>query len=143
MEVNYFGTLHMVRAFAPAMRQRRRGVIVNMLSMVSYVNIPRMGTYCATKAAAWSLTQAIRAELAPDGVDVYGIFPSATDTTMSAHLTIPKLAPATVAAAVVNAIRDGIEDQCDGLIHEELYNALRTDPKSVERRMAATVSGSQ
>ena len=63
MEVNVFGLLNMVRAFAPAMQRRRQGTIVNMLSMVSLVNVPRMATYCASKAAAYSLTQAIRAEL--------------------------------------------------------------------------------
>ena len=56
---------------------------------------------------------------------------------MSAHLSIPKLKPATVADAVIAAIRDGIEDAHEGLIHEEIYQGLRTDPKSIERQMAA------
>jgi len=137
MEVNYFGLLNVVRAFAPAMRARRHGVIVNMLSMVSLVNIPRMATYSASKAASFSLTQAIRAELVPYGIHVCAMLPSATDTAMSAHLTVPKLKPATVADAVIAAIRDGIEDAHEGLIHHEVYQALRSDPKSVERQMAA------
>jgi NAD(P)-dependent dehydrogenase (short-subunit alcohol dehydrogenase family) len=137
MDVNYFGLLRMVRAFAPAMQRRRQGAIVNMLSMVSLVNVPRMATYCASKAAAYSLTQAIRAELMPYGIHVCTMLPSATDTPMSAHLSIPKLKPATVADAVIAAIRDGIEDAHEGLIHEEIYQGLRTDPKSIERQMAA------
>ena len=137
MDVNYFGLLKMVRAFAPAMQRRRQGAIVNMLSMVSLVNMPRMATYCASKAAAYSLTQAIRAELMPYGIHVCTMLPSATDTPMSAHLSIPKLKPATVADAVIAAIRDGIEDAHEGLIHEEIYQGLRTDPKSIERQMAA------
>lgn len=137
MEVNYFGLLNMVRAFAPAMQRRRQGTIVNMLSMVSLVNIPRMATYSASKAAAFSLTQAIRAELTPYGIHVCAMLPSATDTAMSAHLNIPKLKPATVADAVIAAIRDGVEDAHAGLIHADVYQALRTDPKSVERQMAA------
>src|SRR4029078_12015993 len=99
MEVNYFGLLNMVRAFAPAMQRRRQGTIVNMLSMVSLVNIPRMATYSASKAAAYSLTQAIRAELMPYGIHVCTMLPSATDTPMSAHLTVTKLKPAMVADA--------------------------------------------
>jgi short-subunit dehydrogenase len=140
MEVNYFGLLNMVRAFAPAMQRRKHGTIVNMLSMVSLVNIPRMGTYCASKAAAWSLTQAIRAELMPHGIHVCAVFPSATETTMTAHLNIPKLKPAMVADAVIGAIRDGVEDAQEGLIHDDVYTALRTDPKSVERQMAARLN---
>ena len=137
MEVNYFGLIAMVRAFAPAMQRRREGVIVNMLSMVSLVNIPRMAGYCASKAAAYSLTQAIRAELAPYGIHVCTMLPSATDTPMSAHLSVPKLAPTLVADAVIAAIRNRTEDAHEGLIHDDLYRALRTDPKSVERQMAA------
>jgi hypothetical protein len=137
MEVNYFALLSMVRAFGPAMRQRKSGTIVNMLSMVSLVNIPLMGSYCASKAAAWSLTQAIRAELRPHGVLVCAAFPSATETAMTAHLTIPKLKPAAVADAVIAAIRDGVEDAKEGLIHDHVVHGLRTDPKAVERQMAA------
>jgi hypothetical protein len=140
MEVNFFGLLAMVRAFAPAMQRRRQGVIVNMLSMVSLVNVPRMATYCASKAAAYSLTQAMRAELAPYGIHVCAMLPSATDTAMTAHLSVPKLAPSTVADAVIAAIRDEVEDAHEGLIHGDLYQALRTDPKAVERQMAAKLS---
>lgn len=140
METNYFSILNTVRAFGPAMRERGRGVIVNMLSTSSLVNIPRMGTYSAAKAAAASITQAIRAELSPYGVHVCGMFPGVTDTKMSAHLTIPKLAPATVAAALIDAVRNGVEDQYEGIVHREFYDELRADPKAVERRMAATVA---
>jgi NAD(P)-dependent dehydrogenase (short-subunit alcohol dehydrogenase family) len=137
MEVNYLGLLNVVRAFAPAMQRRQQGVIVNMLSMVSLVNIPRMATYSASKAAAYSLTQAIRAELKPSGIHVCAMLPSATDTPMTSHLSIPKLKPATVADAVIAAIQDGVEDAHEGLIHGDIYQMLRTDPKAVERQMAA------
>jgi short-subunit dehydrogenase len=137
MEVNYIGLLNIVRAFAPAMQRRKQGVIVNMLSMVSLVNIPRMATYSASKAAAYSLTQAIRAELKPYGIHVCAMLPSATDTPMTSHLSIPKLKPETVADAVIAAIRDGVEDAHEGLIHGNIYQMLRTDPKAVEREMAA------
>jgi short-subunit dehydrogenase len=140
MDVNYFGLLNIVRAFAPAMQQRRHGTIVNILSMVSFVNIPRMATYSASKAAAWSLTQAIRAELMPYGIHVCAAFPSATETHMTAHLNIPKLKPSMVADRVVQAIRDGVEDAYEGLMHKEVYEGLRTDPKSVEREMAAKLN---
>jgi short-subunit dehydrogenase len=96
-----------------------------------------MATYCASKAAAYSATQAIRAELAPFGIHVCTMLPSATDTPMSAHLTVPKLKPETVAGAVIAAIRDRVEDAHEGLIHGELFDLLRKDPKAAERQMAA------
>ena len=69
MDVNYFGLLNMCRAFAPQMTARRAGLIVNMLSSASLSPVPRMGSYCASKAAAWSLTRCLRAEVEADGVD--------------------------------------------------------------------------
>ena len=63
MEVNYFGTLSMIRAFAPVLKANGGGAIVNMLSILSRVALPMMGTLCASKAASLSMTQAVRAEL--------------------------------------------------------------------------------
>jgi NAD(P)-dependent dehydrogenase (short-subunit alcohol dehydrogenase family) len=137
MEVNYFGTLNMLRAFAPAMRSRGQGVIVNMLTMLSHVNLPLMGSYCASKAAALSLTQAARAELAPAGVRVLAMLPSAVDTRMSAASPPPKLAPAEVAATTVRAIREGVEDCYPGKTAVEFHAAFRQDPKGLEKRLAA------
>ena len=136
MEVNYFGTLNLLRAFAPAMRARRSGVIVNMLTMLSHVNLPAMGSYCASKAAVLSLTQAARAELAPAGVSVIAILPSGVDTRMSAESAAPKLAPAEVAAETVQAILEGVDDCYPGKAATEFYAAFRQDPKALEKRLA-------
>ncbi len=95
-----------------------------------------MGSYCASKAACWSLTQAVRAELAPPGIRVIGIFPGAVDTRMSAVFPPPKLAPAEVAAATVSAIQQGLEEAYPGAMAEGMITGLRTDPKAVEREMA-------
>ena len=137
MEVNYFGTLAMIRAFAPALRGKRHGVIVNMLTILSHVPLPRIGSYCASKAATLSLTQAVRAELAPWGVRVCGIFPGTVDTKVSADSPPPKILPAQVAAAVVKTIRDGLEDHYPGAMASDLFAAWRENPKVVERELAA------
>jgi NAD(P)-dependent dehydrogenase (short-subunit alcohol dehydrogenase family) len=108
MDANYFGLLNMCWAFAPPMVARGNGVIVNMLSTGALKVLPRMTSYCASKAAAWSLTQGLRAELEAKGIDVIAMFPGATDTRLTAHLTIPKLSPKTVADATIAAIRDGV-----------------------------------
>jgi len=137
MEVNYFGLLNMMRAFSPAMRQRGQGVIVNLLSILGHVNLPAIGSYCASKAAALSLTQAVRAELAPWGVRVCSILPGAVDTRMSAHVPPPKLAPAQLANAVVKALREGLEDVYPGAMAEGMHAALRLDAKALEKEMAS------
>ena len=108
MDVNYFGLLNMCRAFAPQMTARGAGLIVNILSSASLSPVPRMGSYCASKAAAWSLTQCLSAEIKPYGVDVIAIFPGATDTRLTAHLTSPKLTPLQVAEGTVMAVLEGM-----------------------------------
>lgn len=136
MEVNYFGTLSMIRAFAPFMKARRQGVVVNMLTVLSHVPVPRLGSYCASKAAALSMTQAARAELAPWGIRVCGMFPGTVDTKATRDSPPPKLAPAQVAAAVVKSIRDGIEDHYPGAMARDLFAAWRENSKVVERELA-------
>ena len=135
MQVNYFGPLALIRAVAPAMRKRGSGVIVNMLTILSHVSIPMLGTYCASKAAAWSMTQALRGELSPRGIRVIGIFPGAVDTRMSEGFPPPKLAPGDVAKAVIDAIQNGLEDVYPGAMAEGLLAGLRADPKAVEREL--------
>jgi short-subunit dehydrogenase len=124
MEANYFGVLNMCCAIAPRMIARGSGVIVNMLSSSAHKVVPRMASYCASKAAAASLTQSLRSELRDKGVDVIAIFPSATDTRLTAHLSIPKLSPAAVADATISAIRQGVTDQ---FVHLENSGSFRKE----------------
>ena len=136
MDINYFGTLEVLRAFAPHMKARQQGVILNVLTVLAHVCLPSMGSYCASKAAALSLTQGVRAELLPWGVRVCAIFPSTVDTEASADSPPPKLAPKRVAAEIVRMIAEGEEDCYPGDIARELAAAIRRDAKTVEREMA-------
>ena len=136
MAVNYFGLLNLADAFAPAMRARRGGVFVNLLSLLSHVNLPNMASYCASKAAAHSLTQALRAELSRDGVLVCGVYPAVVDTSMSAHIPGAKLAPAELALLIVQGIAQGAEDIFPGPA-EAAFRQFVADPKAMERGMAA------
>lgn len=140
MAVNYFGTLRMTRAFAPILKANGGGAIVNMLSILARVNLPIMATLCASKAAALSLTQAVRAELAGQGTQVVGIMPGAVETRMTAHLTIPKTKPADVAAAIVAAVEAGTEDVYPGAMAEGVSAGLAADPKAVEKDFAGSVA---
>jgi NAD(P)-dependent dehydrogenase (short-subunit alcohol dehydrogenase family) len=86
METNYLGTLAMCRAFAPALVRNTAfggSAIVNMLSILAKVTLPNLGSYCATKAALLRLTEGVRAELGPKGVDVLAVMPWAVDTPLS------------------------------------------------------------
>jgi peptide/nickel transport system ATP-binding protein len=141
MTVNYFGVLYLTRAFAPVLKANGGGAIVNMLSVVSRVNIPSLGTYCASKAAAWSLTQAARAELAKQGTLVVGIFPGAVDTDMAKGIDMPKLDPNDVASIALKAVESGTEDVNVGDMAQGVAAGLLADPKKVEKEFAAYLPG--
>jgi NAD(P)-dependent dehydrogenase (short-subunit alcohol dehydrogenase family) len=110
METNYFGPLAMCRAFAPVLAANGGGALVNMASITSFVNFPEIGAFCATKAALWSLTNGIRAELRPNGTLVTGVYASFIDTRNAVGTTLPKHPPATVAAAILDAIAANVEE---------------------------------
>ena len=136
VETNYLGTLAMCRAFAPVLKANGGGAIVNMLTILARVNLPLMGSYCATKAAGLSLTQAVRAELAKQGTFVVAVMPGAVDTRMTTGLDIPKLRPAEVAEAALQAIRDDVEDIYPGGMASGVAAGLAADPKAVEKEFA-------
>jgi NAD(P)-dependent dehydrogenase (short-subunit alcohol dehydrogenase family) len=136
MDVNFFGLMRMFQAFAPAMKERGSGTFVNMLTVLAHANLPIMATYCASKAAALSLTQAMRAELEPFGLRVCAVLPAAVDTSMSADIPPPKLSPAQLAADVVAALREGMDDIYPGAA-AGLRQSLQKDAKAVERMLAS------
>src|ERR1700761_3948224 len=105
-ECNYMAPLRVVRAFAPILIANK-GAVLNMLTILSRVNLPLMGSYCASKAAALSLTQGLRAELGPKGVRVAAAMPGAVDTRMTAGLPIPKMSPADAAREILDGFERG------------------------------------
>ena len=135
MRVNYFGTLQMCRAFAPVLARNGGGAIVNVLSILSRVNLPTVGSYSASKAAALSLTQGIRGELARQGTLVIGVLPAFVDTAMASRVTMPKLPPKAVAESILIALLDGVEDVYPGEA-AAVAAALQKDGKAVERQFA-------
>jgi NAD(P)-dependent dehydrogenase (short-subunit alcohol dehydrogenase family) len=136
MEVNYFGTLTMCRAFAPVLERNGGGAIVNMLSMLGKVNLPMNASYSASKAAAILMTQGIRAELAAQGTLVIGVMPGTVDTEGSRNFPPPKVSPEVVAQEALQAVVDRIEDVYPGEQAKEMAAQLLKDPKSLEKAMA-------
>jgi NAD(P)-dependent dehydrogenase (short-subunit alcohol dehydrogenase family) len=139
MEVNYFGTLAMCRAFAPILAVRGNGAIVNVCSIIGLVNLPVNGTYCASKAAGHSLLQGIRAELAPKGVRVVGVYPGPVETRMTAGQEMPKATPEQVAAAIVAGLENGDEDIFPDPMSLGVHTGLQRDPKQVEKEFAVMI----
>ena len=141
MDVNYFGLLYLSRAFGPVLKSNGGGAIVNMLSLVSRVNMPLIGTYSASKAAAWSLTQAVRGELAKQGTLVVGVFPGAIDTDMAKEFDLPKTAPQEVASIALQAVESGTEDVDVGDMAQGVAAGMKADPKAVEKDFANYLPG--
>lgn len=107
METNAFGMLAMSRAFAPALAANRPGAIVNVLSVLSWFSMPETAMYSAAKAAAWSLTNSLRVELAGQDTLVVGVHVGFMDTDMAASVPGPKASTASVVEATFAAVRDG------------------------------------
>jgi short-subunit dehydrogenase len=136
LECNYLAPLRVTRAFAPALIANK-GAVLNMLTILSRVNLPFMGSYCASKAAALSLTQGLRAELGPRGVRVAAALPGAVDTRMTAGLPIPKMSPAEAATEILDGFESGEEEIYVGDMARGLAEGLAKDPKGVERQLAS------
>jgi NAD(P)-dependent dehydrogenase (short-subunit alcohol dehydrogenase family) len=107
MEVNYFGTWAVSRAFAPILARNGGGALVNMLSLASWVGRPGWPAYAASKAAQWSLTQALRGGLAEQGTLVVGVHAGFVDTDLSTWATGPKITAEDVAEQTVRALLAG------------------------------------
>ncbi|SHN48248.1 SDR family oxidoreductase [Cryptosporangium aurantiacum] len=115
IDTHFWGTLGMVRAFAPVLERNGGGAILNVLSALSWFSYPGAGAYGAAKAASWNLTNGVRLELAPRGTLVTGLHLGAADTDMMADYAGPKVAP----AEVVRAALDGIEADAIEVVVDE------------------------
>jgi short-subunit dehydrogenase len=135
LAVNYLGMLRLTRAVAPGMIAQRDGVIVNVATAFAKVNLPLVGTYCATKAALLSLGQALRAYLSDDNVRVITVMPTTIDTDMSRGANVPKMTKEYVAAEILAAISEERHDPPIGDEAKGIVDTLQKDPLSVEKVM--------
>jgi NAD(P)-dependent dehydrogenase (short-subunit alcohol dehydrogenase family) len=136
MDVNYFGALRMARALAPAMIEKGDGLIVNVATAFAKVNLPIVGTYCASKAALLSLGQALRAYLADKGVRVITVMPTTIDTDMSKGADVPKMTTEFVAGEILRHIREETIDPPIGEEAEGILQGLLKDPLAMEKMFA-------
>lgn len=131
--VNYFGVLRVTRAVAPAMIAQRDGMIVNVATAFAKVNLPLVGTYCATKAALLSLGQAMRAYLSEHNVRVITVMPTTIDTDMSKGADVPKMTKEFVAAEILSAIREERHDPPIGDEAKGVLENLSKDARGLEK----------
>ena len=143
MDINYFGLLRLAQEFGPALRGRSADgptgatAWVNLLSIYALSNFPPQGTFSASKAAAYSLSQCLRAEMRPAGIRVINLFPGPLDDEWNQQLPAPKVSAGTLASAIVQALRDGVEDVYPGDVAQEWLERWRDNPKVLERELAA------
>jgi len=138
--VNLFGTTDMIRAFAPVLEANGGGTIVVLNSVASLVNFPIFSGYSASKAALHSVTQGVRAELAPKGILVTGVYPGPIDTEMAEPIDLPKEQPSAVAEATLAALASGEADVFPDAMAKEVAKNFKADWKALEKSMAETVA---
>lgn len=137
METNYYGTLRVIRAFAPGFIARGSGTIVNVVSIVGLVSAPPLGGYSASKAALQSLTQTLRATLKASGIDVIGIYPGPVDTDLARHIPLEKATAEHVAVNIVRGIENGDAYIFPDPTALQIEHLWANDGRSLEAAMAA------
>jgi NAD(P)-dependent dehydrogenase (short-subunit alcohol dehydrogenase family)/uncharacterized OB-fold protein len=142
MDVRYFGLMRLAQAFGPVMRFRGAdGVtsataIVNLLSVHALMSWPAYGAHSATEAACLSATQSLRAELRSGGVRMLNVFCGPLETEWFQTVPPPKVAPAALARAVIDALERGLEDVFVGDVAQDVRARLAINPKALERELA-------
>ena len=137
LAVNLFGTYGVTQTFLPLLT-RSRGAIVNVLSVTAWAALPFIPAYSISKAAAFSLTQSLRALLAGRGVRVHAVMTGYVDTDMSRGLDIPKASAESVARAIFNGVEKGEEDIFPDPMSASMAESWRSGAaKALERQNAA------
>jgi NAD(P)-dependent dehydrogenase (short-subunit alcohol dehydrogenase family) len=139
LAVNLFGTYGVTQAFLPLLAGSR-GAIVNILSVTAFAALPLIPAYSISKAAAFSLSQSLRALLAGRGVRVHAVLTGPVDTDMSRGLDIPKASPASVARAIFDGVEKGEQDIFPDPMSASMAESWRGGAaKTLERQYAALV----
>jgi NAD(P)-dependent dehydrogenase (short-subunit alcohol dehydrogenase family) len=128
-ETNVWGPFNLSKAFAPVLAANGGGSIVNVLSAVSWMSIKEVATYAMSKSAAWSLTNALRLELARQGTLVVAVHPAFIDTDMAAGVDMPKTSPQQVVERTLDGVEAGLPEVLADDTSAFVKNSL---PKHIE-----------
>jgi NAD(P)-dependent dehydrogenase (short-subunit alcohol dehydrogenase family) len=142
LAVNLFGTYGVTQAFLPLLT-RSKGAIVNNVSLMALAPMPFTPAYSVSKAAAFSLTQSLRALLAGRGVRVHAVLTGPTDTDMTRGFDLPKASPESVARAIFDGVENGEEDIFPDPTSRAIAEGWRSGAaKALERQNAALARAS-
>ena len=120
-ETNFFAMLRMSKAFAPVLKGNGGGALLNVLSVASWMNGGELAAYSASKSAAWSLTNALRSELAAQNTQVLGLHMAYVDTDLTRGFDVPKSSP----EDIVRRALDGLESGADEVLADEITQQIR------------------
>jgi NAD(P)-dependent dehydrogenase (short-subunit alcohol dehydrogenase family) len=136
-EVNFVGPLRMARAFAPVLAKNGGGAIINVLSIASWMNRPRLATYGASKSAAWALTNGLRIELADQGTQVVALHAGFIDTDLARNFDAPKSSPEEIARTTLKALERGEGQVLADEISRKVHRGLSANPPAYFQSTAA------
>ena len=140
LAVNLFGPWSLTQALLPLLT-RTNGAVVNVLSTAAAAALPIIPSYSISKAAAWSLSQSLRALLAPSGVTVHAVLGGPINTEMSRGFPVPKASTESVARAIFDAVQAGEDDIFPDPMSATLAESWQAGPvKEMERQNAALVA---
>jgi NAD(P)-dependent dehydrogenase (short-subunit alcohol dehydrogenase family) len=140
LAVNFFGPYAMAQAFLPQLI-RSGGALVNNLSLMALAPLPLTPSYALSKAAAFNMTQSLRALLAGQGVSVHAVLTGPTDTEMTAGFEIPKASRESVAQAIFDGLDNGEEDIFPDPMSESIAESWRSGAvKAMELESASFVA---
>lgn len=140
METNFFGPLLMTQAFAPVLKANGGGAVLNLISALSWFTAPGAGAYAASKAASWSLTDSTRLELAAQGTHVVGVHMGLVDTDMAAGMDAPKISPAALVAAGLDAVESGLDEVLADDWAKLVKSGLTLDPSERYEQLFSALS---
>jgi NAD(P)-dependent dehydrogenase (short-subunit alcohol dehydrogenase family) len=139
LAVNFLGPLKLTHAFLPLLK-RSRGAIVNNLSLAALAALPVIPAYSISKAAAFNMTQSLRALLAGQGVTVHAVVLGPIDTDMNRGFEIPKASPESAARGIFDGLEKGDEDIFPDPASQSIAEGWRTGAvKALERQCAGFV----
>lgn len=128
LETNFFGPLRLSKAFAPVLAANGGGAILNVLSIASWINRPALGTYGASKSAAWGLTNSLRHELRAQKTQVIGMHVAFVETDMTSAIDMPKSSPDVVVRHVLDAVEAGAEEVLADERTRQVKQGLSAEP---------------
>ena len=129
-ETNFFGVLNMSKAFAPVLKANGGGALLNVLSVASWVNGGELAAYSASKSAAWSLTNALRHELAAQKTQVLGLHMAYVDTDLTRGFEVPKSSAEQIVQRALDGLAAGADEVLADVLTEQIRQGL-ADPRPV------------